>query len=898
MAEIKNLEFVEGTDVTAPTTAILEVGTADAASSLQAVNIAYLSSIGAGLKNNINAAVDPTATDDGPDGGYSVGSMWFNTTASPTRIWIATDVTDDAAVWKHMMTIADAQTITGAKSFSADVTVTDATSATSTTTGALKVTGGISTQENLHVGGDLVVEGATTTLNTATLDVEDANITVNKGGNDASSEGSGLTVERTATDGSLVYEDALTSKFKAGPSGTESEVMTVGTAQTVSGAKTYTAINDHEEALNMKQVTTPANPASGDNRLYFKNDDKLYKLNSSGLEEEVGSGGGGGLDTFYQEDFSAITASDWSTGDNATFMSSPTAGTGGTTGTTTLPNTTSAIREGNDLKYVQASGSLNDYIACPEITIYEKMQNNFVGLVLGGVIYDGDDGDIVAVLYDETNDVVLSDDTWIIEANGGTSKRHVFNVFIPDGVTSLRWGIQTKVENIGASLQIDDVELTTNPFVIADFSNITDFQDYTPGTNGFGTIADPQVRYKQVGDLVYIRGYFQSGTTTAVEARIDLPNGYTASDNTASFTPCGMLWVDGSRGLFCIGYTSSSQGYVKLGYHDRSANTDKVAAQNASTIVPSSTYVHFEFAVEVQELTSKTEHIVTPTRMAQPASANTADTTPISSGALTFIGFTTDFDDDGLFVNSGSTNNTTHTSTTYYLVPRDGKFRVGGQVYSTDTDIDSDERLDIIIAVNGVEVKKHRYESFASLSVPAIAWAINDIVSVSKDDKISIAVNTGTVGAITLDATASLGWFTVEQVDTVPVLGAIPGQVQVYYSGNGGESITGDTTDVTWDDVTVDSHSAWDGNSFTAPETGLYHVEGAANHTTSAARTYKAYVDGVHRANFFRSQSGEDIVYFSGAVYLLKNEVFSMRASTSSTLSDSTLSHWIAISRR
>lgn len=46
------------------------------------------------------------------------------------------------------------------------------------------------------------------------------------------------------------------------------------------------------EAIGMKQVSTPSNPSSGYNKVYFKSDEKLYKLTSAGIELEVGSGGG------------------------------------------------------------------------------------------------------------------------------------------------------------------------------------------------------------------------------------------------------------------------------------------------------------------------------------------------------------------------------------------------------------------------------------------------------------------------------------------------------------------------------------------------------------------------------------------------------------------------------
>lgn len=94
---------------------------------------------------------------------------------------------------------------------------------------------------NTVINGDLTVNGTTTTLNTATVDSEDPNITVNKNGNDLSSEGAGFTVDRTGTKGSLQYANALTSKFKIGELASEAEVATVSHAQaltnkTISGS--------------------------------------------------------------------------------------------------------------------------------------------------------------------------------------------------------------------------------------------------------------------------------------------------------------------------------------------------------------------------------------------------------------------------------------------------------------------------------------------------------------------------------------------------------------------------------------------------------------------------------------------------------------------------------------
>lgn len=49
-------------------------------------------------------------------------------------------------------------------------------------------------------------------------------------------------------------------------------------------------LSAHEMTLH--QIATPASPGVGSNKIYTKSDGKLYILNSSGVEEEIGTGGG------------------------------------------------------------------------------------------------------------------------------------------------------------------------------------------------------------------------------------------------------------------------------------------------------------------------------------------------------------------------------------------------------------------------------------------------------------------------------------------------------------------------------------------------------------------------------------------------------------------------------
>lgn len=115
----------------------------------------------------------------------------------------------------------------------------------------------IDDSDNVIIPGDLTVNGTTTTVNSATLDVTDANITVNNGGNDASAEGAGLTIQRVGIDGSLVYEDALASKFKIGAIGAEVEVADISSTQTLTN-KTIDADNNTILDIANANISTTA----------------------------------------------------------------------------------------------------------------------------------------------------------------------------------------------------------------------------------------------------------------------------------------------------------------------------------------------------------------------------------------------------------------------------------------------------------------------------------------------------------------------------------------------------------------------------------------------------------------------------------------------------------------
>lgn len=68
------------------------------------------------------------------------------------------------------------------------------------------------------------------------------------------------------------------------------------------GTKRADNFEANESFVNKEQVATPSSPATGKQKLYFKDDEKLYKLNSSGTETQLGVSDHGDLTGLVDDD--------------------------------------------------------------------------------------------------------------------------------------------------------------------------------------------------------------------------------------------------------------------------------------------------------------------------------------------------------------------------------------------------------------------------------------------------------------------------------------------------------------------------------------------------------------------------------------------------------------------
>ena len=93
--------------------------------------------------------------------------------------------------------------------------------------------------DNVTIQGNLLVTGTTTSINSTELEVEDAYITINKGGTDVTAENAGIEIERDTDNAALQFDSTLESKWKIGVLSAMYEIIVSGIAQTVDGLKDF-----------------------------------------------------------------------------------------------------------------------------------------------------------------------------------------------------------------------------------------------------------------------------------------------------------------------------------------------------------------------------------------------------------------------------------------------------------------------------------------------------------------------------------------------------------------------------------------------------------------------------------------------------------------------------------
>ena len=302
--------------------------------------------------------------------------------------------------------------------------------------------------------------------------------------------------------------------------------------------------------------------------VYVESEELLYIYNSSDEWEEftTGSGGAGSLTTYYSnnmedEDQEVIPF---------VFASGGAIGSG-------LPTTsffdwdiTAPLDGSVSMEFtIPASGSgkyalLNDAFSIP-VPLYAQSKNQLITFESRNT---GNTGDFSLFLWDETAGATIKDkddNTLFINPTSGISSNRLW--FKTNGTEELRWGVMINTDNTGEVLTIDNIQIDGSPDKEISVYASSEVEEFTPPEyNGLGSPISSLSKTKK-GPFLHIYGSIETGTTTASEARIYLPESLlVGNDQDSDDFKVGEYTGDQSsvnKGGFIV--ASDGDRYVKFG---------------------------------------------------------------------------------------------------------------------------------------------------------------------------------------------------------------------------------------------------------------------------------------------------------------------------------------------
>lgn len=393
-------------------------------------------------------------------------------------------------------------------------------------------------------------------------------ITINRDGSDVIDGGTSKVITRAEAGVTLIPDvDSTPDEWSSLSYG---EVPISGAIVGTTDTQTLTS-KTFDDAVTIKEVSTPTAPASSYQKLFFDSaDNKLKRMNSSSEVIEVGSGGGeGGINYIDNNDFETnITG--WTVSKNTAAAATPDSGFVTSGVTNTIARSTSSPLRGtaSGLYTLGALGNQLYYdFTIDSADKYKVLQGSLEYAISSGTFAD----DSVTVwIWDITNSKFIQPAPYLLKNHSLPAEKFPFEFQCSDS-TSYRLVLHQAAAST-AVLKIDNVSVGPQAKLYG--SAVTDWKDYTPtNTQGFGTITSVNLKWRKVGDSIEIQGGFTTGTVTASTAQLELPNSLVIGGTTSARIQVGNLTRAGASGPYTVlgvqgrsyltfGAGASSQGDV------------------------------------------------------------------------------------------------------------------------------------------------------------------------------------------------------------------------------------------------------------------------------------------------------------------------------------------------
>lgn len=600
-----------------------------------------------------------------------------------------------------------------------------------------------------------------------------------------------------------------------------------------------------------KSNTDPVSPESGE--LYFNDSTNKFRKYDGFSWEDIGAGGGN--DELLPNPSAEAGITNWTEGSysasarpSGTFTPSSGAGLFAISTTTSNPlngNTSFLLTKAASNQQGRAIISefdlqVGNRAKCLDINVqYIVNSGTFTAgtsstdssLIFYTEFYDGS----AWTMAEPSSFRLLSNSTTISDVFSGT-------VQTPYNATKMRL-IAYVAETATNAWEIK-CEMSVKPSKYVYGTPVTDWQSYTPATQGLGTISNVDLEWRRNGPDLEIRGRLQLGTLTNVQAQLGFPPGLTAKALSISPQQVGNFWryqatlANNFGGPLLVSGGGNFIGFgTSNAFSTSGGNQDMFAMLNATSIFGNNNVIGIQASVPIQGWSSSVQmsdsastRIVAAKASGNPASATSGNPIIVPSVA---------FDTHGAY----------NPVTGRYTVIVPGIYRISfvGIVNP--------------LAAHTITVYKNGASDTLLGAISANTNAVTGSVSVT-----AVA---GDLLDVRPNATVDYSGGTSLMFERLSGPSAIAASELVAFRANSSSGAALGTIETlyVYPTVTFDTHGAYNSSTgvFTVPTTGKYQINAAIS---SATGTYAA-------GNLLKVA-----IYKNGVVY---SEVYSRITSTLST---------------
>lgn len=629
--------------------------------------------------------------------------------------------------------------------------------------------------------------------------------------------------------------------------------------------------------------------------------DSLVWDGSNWVPGEGGSGSGvGGINYITNFDAEVDTAG-WATYADAAGVI-PVDGNSGTSVVTFTRTTSSPLRGTGSFLFTKDAANRQGEGASYDFTIDSADQAKVLSVSFDYIVSSGtfvagsnnSDSDVICYLFDVTNSRLIEPSTKKLFSNSSTvSDKYESSFQTSSDSVSYRLILHVaSTSAIAYALKIDNVLVGPSEYVFG--TPISDWVSFTP-TGSLTTNSTYSGFWRRVGDSMEVETNLNfSGSNTQGAATINLPAGY--SIDTAKINNTA---TDGSKilgeGVLLDAATNNYPVFVKY----LSATSLSIRAINSggtygvdnevntSTNVPitiaNGDKINLKFKVPILGFSSSVQVSDRADTRVTVANVNFAATAQSGSFATLDI--------------SGNTNDThgaVDATNNYYVIPSQGFYTIGLSVeWASDTYATGDQLYigysidggsDVVVAQKSLPVNT-QIQYLSGVSRP-VSLNAGQLVRWRSANTTATAPSTNT---------NTVGW--IQKVQGPSSISATE-EISLTYVNNGGQVLTANVTNITWSTKVFDSHSAWDGTTFTAPASGRYQISMCVNTSASVQNGFEIYKNGTQHLRI-GSDGGAVTVHVGSSpiVNLNSGDTITIRAVVGATLASNAVLHWVSIER-